>query len=107
MRVRRSDRYGAIEGLRREPMKAGSLDKPVDDNFFNREMKGLVAVSEGVKSGSSPENQSITEVAGLPRMLQERLNQLTVFCQIKGAKKAHELAVFAGMLFVETPNSVH
>jgi len=107
MRVRRSDRYGEIEGLRREPMKAGRLNKPVDDNFFNREMKDWVAVSEGVNSGSLPENQSITEAAGLPRMLQERLNQLTGFCQIKGAKNANEFAVFAGMLFVETPNSVH
>jgi hypothetical protein len=70
MRVRRSDRYGAIEGLRREQRKAGRLDKPVNDDFFNREMKDLVAVSEGVNSGSSPENQSITKVAGLPRMLQ-------------------------------------
>jgi len=65
-----SDRYGEIEGLRREQMKAGKLDKPVDDNFFNREMKDLVAVREGVNSGSSPENQSLTEVAGLPGMLQ-------------------------------------
>ena len=51
-------------------MKAGRLDKPVDNNFFNREMKDLVAVREGVNSGSLPENKSITEVAGLPRMLQ-------------------------------------
>lgn len=70
-------------------------------------MKDWVAVRERINSGNSPENQSITEVAGLPRMLQEPLNQLTVFCQIKGAKNANELAVFAGMLFVETPNSVH
>jgi hypothetical protein len=46
-------------------MKAERLDKPVDDNFFNREMKDLVAVRERVHSGSLPENESITEVAGL------------------------------------------
>jgi hypothetical protein len=84
-----------------------SFDKPIDGNFFDGEVKDLAAVREGVDRSRFPENKATANVVGLPRMLQERLNQLTVFCQTQGAKNANEFAMFAGMLFVETPNSVH